>query len=866
MKTDTAPQTKYLKDYMPPDFKVDRIFLTFDLRPGKTTVTAKTVFTRINPAAKNLKLDGQRLVLKSISIDNVRLPESAYLLDEDHLTLLNVPDHFTLDVINEIHPEQNTALEGLYSSGGNYCTQCEPEGFRKITYYLDRPDVMTTYTTRIEADKKLYPILLSNGNCIDTGDLPDGRHYSVWEDPFVKPSYLFALVAGNLAHIEDTFTTMSGKKVNLYIYVNHGNEDKCQHAMLALKNSMKWDEQKYGREYDLEIFNIVAVNDFNFGAMENKSLNIFNARLVLAKPQTATDGDYDAIESVVAHEYFHNWTGNRITCRDWFQLSLKEGLTVFRDQEFSADMNDRAVQRIADVESLRNRQFAEDASPMAHPIRPDNYIEINNFYTATVYEKGAEIIRMFHTLLGAENYRKATDLYFERHDGQAVTCDDFVKCMEDATGADFTQFKLWYAQAGTPEIKVTSRYDASKEEFALTFHQHIPVTPGQDNKKSMHIPVAIGLLDKNGKDLLPEGTRILNVTEAEQTFLFGGMHEKPVASILRGFSAPVKLETDQSNEDLLFLMAHDTDGFNRWDAGQQYLKRLIFDIVDGKTSTVPQNCVDAFGLLIANRQLDRGLLAKALTLPEESYLAQFSSAVDVDGIHQARLSIMSAIGRAHQDQIVDLYRELEDASDYRPDPISIGKRRLRAILLRYLQHAQPDLALDLALQQNRLANNMSEQVAALSVLADLSGDARDVAFATFHTKWKEDPLVLDKWFALQGLTDREDTVDKVKALLAHGDFTYRNPNRLRTLVGSFSSNAVHFHRKDGAGYELLADVVITANGINPSVAARLLAPLRQWKRYDRSRQGLMEKALQRILAEKSLSPDVYEIASKSLNG
>lgn len=867
MKTDTAPQTKYLKDYMPPDFKVDRVYLTFDLKPGTTTVSAKTVFTRINSAAKNLKLDGMNLSLKSVSMDNARLPDSAYLADEHHLTLLNVPDHFTLDIVTDIQPENNTALEGLYYSSGNYCTQCEPEGFRKITYYLDRPDVMTTYTTRIEADKTLYPVLLSNGNCIDKGDLPDGRHYAVWEDPFVKPSYLFALVAGRLDHIHDTFTTMSGKTVDLYIYVNPGNEDKCHHAMLALKSAMKWDEEEYGREYDLSIFNIVAVDDFNMGAMENKSLNIFNSSLVLAKPETATDGDYHAIESVIAHEYFHNWTGNRITCRDWFQLSLKEGLTVFRDQEFSSDMNDRAVQRISDVEALRNAQFAEDASPMAHPIRPDNYIEINNFYTATVYEKGAEVIRMFHTLLGPENYRKATDLYFERHDGQAVTCDDFIACMEDAIGSDFTQFRLWYSQAGTPEIKVTSHYNTDKQEYALTFHQHVPNTPGQDDKKPMHIPVAIGLLDKNGNDILTEGTRILHVTQKEQTFLFNGLAEKPIASLLRGFSAPVKLDHDLSSSELLFLMAHDTDGFNRWDAGQIYLKRLIFDMVDGTRDTVPQECIKAFGSLLGDTSVDRALLARLLTLPAENYLAQFTPAVNINGIHRARLDIMAEIGDAHYNLMLSIYDSLLDITAYSPDPQSMGKRRLKAILLRYLQQADAGKAHDLAIAQNHGANNMTDKISALSVLADMKDAERDAAFDEFYHQWKHEPLVLNKWFALQAQADRDDVIDQVQSLLSHPDFTFKNPNRVRSLIGSFSmNNLVHFHRADGAGYEMLADIVIQLNDINPAIAARLLTPLRQWRRYDTSRQVLMEKALRRILEQKSVSPDVYEIASKSLNG
>ncbi len=865
-RTENAPQTKYLKDYKKPDFSIENIHLNFDIRAGVTTVTATTVFKRDNAAATSLTLDGQEVNLKSVSINGQKLADSSYSADDVSLTVHNVPDHFILEIVNEIKPEENTALEGLYFSGGNYCTQCEPEGFRKITYYLDRSDVMTKYTTRIEADKKACPVLLGNGNCIDKGDLADGRHYAVWEDPFIKPSYLFALVAGNLAHIHDTFTTVSGRKVDLYIYVNHGNEDKCDHAMKALKDSMKWDEEKYGREYDLNIFNIVAVNDFNFGAMENKSLNIFNSKLVLAKPETATDADYGAIEGVVAHEYFHNWTGNRITCRDWFQLSLKEGLTVFRDQTFSGDMNSHAVQRIDDVEQLRNFQFPEDASPMAHPIRPDNYIEINNFYTPTVYEKGAEVIRMMHTLLGAEKYRKATDLYFARHDGQAVTCDDFVQCMQDASGVDLTQFKLWYSQAGTPTLTVTSHYDDAGKKFHLTIRQDTPDTPGQKDKKPMHIPVAVGLLGANGSDMLPGGTRILHLVEKEQTFVFDGIAEKPVPSILRGFSAPVKLKTDLTDKELLFLMAHDSDGFNRWDSGQTYLQRLILSLAGGAERRMPQACLDAFGALIKDTKADRALLAKALVLPSETYLAQLMDVVDVDALHDARHFVSHAIGKTYMAELVALYEANIDNGPYSPDPLSVGKRRLKSAALRFIQAASPLEAVRLAAAQYKSATNMTDKVTALGVLADTETPERDAAFADFYATWKHEPLVLDKWFSLQAIADRGATVEDVTGLTGHPDFTYKNPNRLRALMGSFAiGNQKWFHRKDGEGYRLLADTVIKVNGINPSTAARLVGPLRNWRRYDAARKALMENELKRILAEKDISNDVYEIVSKSLS-
>jgi aminopeptidase N len=864
--TDKTPQTKFLKDYRAPDFKIGSIHLTFSIFEEKTTVTAKTTFTRMNPEAKNIVLDGQSLALKSIALDGNALSGNRYTTDDDSLTLHDVPDTFTLDIVTEIYPEKNTALEGLYCSSGNYCTQCEPEGFRKITYYLDRSDVMTTFTTRIEADKTACPVLLSNGNCIEKGDLEGGRHYSVWEDPFVKPCYLFALVAGNLAHIHDTFTTMSGKKVDLYIFVNHGNEDKCAHAMDSLKRSMKWDEEKYGREYDLNIFNIVAVSDFNFGAMENKSLNIFNSKLVLAKAETATDADFLAIEGVVAHEYFHNWTGNRITCRDWFQLSLKEGLTVFRDQCFSADMNSEAVQRIDDVEGLRNAQFPEDAGPMAHSVRPDNYIEINNFYTATVYEKGAEVIRMMHTLLGPQKYRAATDLYFERFDGQAVTCDDFAQCMQDASGIDLTQFKLWYNQAGTPEITAKGSYDTAKKSFTLTLAQRIPDTQGQTNKKPMHMPIAVGLLGQDGQDLLPETTRILELKQQEQAFTFENVIEKPVPSILRGFSAPVKLSSDLSDTDLLFLMAHDSDGFNRWDAGQAYFQRLILSLARGTETEIPFALLNAFGSILTDRKSDKALLAKALTLPSEGYLAQFMEIVDVDGIHAARNRVITEIAKKYTAELKALYQENADTGPYDPSPASVGKRRLKAAALRYIQAADDAEAVGLAVTQYTAAKNMTDKVTALAILTDTQRPERQQVFEDFYQTWKSNPLVLDKWFSLQAISDRKDTPEAVLALTSHPDFTYKNPNRLRALVGAFSAgNQKWFHRNDGAGYKLLADTAITVGALNPSMAARLLTPLRQWRRYDAARRGLMESELRRILSQKGISNDVFEIVSKSLN-
>jgi len=860
MSEKQAPQPKYLKDYKAPEFKVNSLYLDFNLNEEVTTVKATIEFERLKNDAKNLVLAGEELQLKSVKINGQELSAESYTKDDISLTIKDVSDKFTLETMVEIHPETNTALEGLYKSSGNYCTQCEPEGFRKITYYLDRPDVMTKFTTRIEAEKK-YPILLSNGNCIDKGDLANDRHFAIWQDPFSKPSYLFALVAGDLAHIHDRFMTMNGKIVDLYIYVNHGNQDKCDHAMVSLKNAMRWDEKTYGREYDLNIFNIVAVDDFNFGAMENKSLNIFHSRLVLAKPETATDTDFMNIESVIAHEYFHNWTGDRITCRNWFQLSLKEGLTVFRDQSFSSDMNSEAVERIDNVNFLRTLQFAEDASPMAHPIRPESYIEMNNFYTTTVYEKGSEVIRMIYTLLGKEKFRKATDLYFERHDGQAVTCEDFVKCMEDASGVDLKQFRLWYSQAGTPKIKVTSHYDEENKKFTLDFEQTIPDTAGQIDKKPMHMPIATGLLDHQGHDMLPEGTKVLELKEAKQQFVFENIQQRPIPSILRGFSAPVKMETDLSDDDLLFLMAHDSDGFNRWEAGQIYLQRFILS----NSREIPEELLEAFYKVITDKKADKSLLAKALSIPSESYLAQLMPVVDVEGIYESRKFVLSCIAHKYMSELDELYHDNVDKEEYSLSNESMGKRSLKNIALRYIKHGDSDLAHRIAFAQYEKTHNMTDKVSSLSILSDTDSKLKGLAFETFYNQWKDNNLVIDKWFAIQAMADRKDVPELVMNLIQHPDFTYKNPNRLRSLISNFSAgNPRWFHRQDGLGYKILADVILKVNDINPSTAARLTTPFKQWKNYDSSRKSLMENELKRILSYEGVSKDVYEIVSRSL--
>jgi aminopeptidase N len=897
MRTD-LPKTVYLKDYTPLPYKVKHIDLRFEIFDGRTVVHATTQFTRNGSHKEPLFLYGEDLKLLSAKLDGREISAD---IDDKGMTLPPPDaDEFTMEFVTEIYPEKNTRLEGLYNSGGTYCTQCEAEGFRRITFYPDRPDVMATFRVRIEADKEKCPVLLSNGNLVESGDihpppLPSPlekgegerlRHFTVWDDPTPKSCYLFALVAGDLTNIHDTFTTMSGNKVDLYIYVRKGDEGQCGHAMTSLKKSMKWDEDVYGREYQYNIFNIVAVSDFNMGAMENTSLNIFNTALVLAHPETATDNDFLRVESVIAHEYFHNWTGNRVTCRDWFQLTLKEGLTVFRDQEFSADLNSRAVQRIDDVQHLRKMQFPEDAGPLAHPIQPDNYIEINNFYTMTVYEKGAEVIRMFHTLLGADTYRKATDLYFDRFDGQAVTCQDWVKCMEDASGLDLTQFRLWYSQAGTPEVEARGEYDAAAKTYTLTFKQHIPATPGQSEKKPMHVPVAVGLVGANGEDMelppLPPRSRggstpppacggneggavttiILHLTQAEQRFTFENIGAKPVPSILRNFSAPVKLTTDLTDDDLRFLMVHDSDGFNRWEAGQNYALRCINRMIDG--GALEQGLIDALesilDLAIEGKE-DKALLARALSLPEVGIIAQTRDVVDPDRIYNTREKYKAVLRDVCGGKLISVYQTNMESGAFSISPEAMAKRSLKNVCLSYLDDPA------LALQHYQGAGNMTDRVAALSALTDHEGEKKESAFSEFYQKFENYPLVVDKWFSLQAMSVNDNTIGNIKSLAKHKDFTLKNPNRVRSLYSAFAmNNPVAFHRADGSGYNLLRDAVISLNDINPQIAARLLTPLREWRRYTQDRQAKMQKTLQEIAIIEKLSPDVFEIVSKSLKG
>jgi len=858
MRTDT-PKTIYLKDYTPPSYTVKHVDLTFWITPGRTAVKSIVTYSKNHSGNEPLFLNGEGPKLQAITLNG---QETDFLVHDDGISLTPPKDaeEFTTEITTVIIPEENTALEGLYKSGDTYCTQCEAQGFRRITFFPDRPDIMATYRVRIEADKDTCPVLLSNGNLIDSGDLPNNRHFTVWDDPTPKAGHLFALVAGNLVSVHDTFTTRSGRTVDLYIYVRKGDEGQCKHAMQSLQKSMKWDEDVYGREYQYNLFNIVAVSDFNMGAMENTSLNIFNTALVLAHPDTATDNDFMRVEGVIAHEYFHNWTGNRVCCRDWFQLTLKEGLTVFRDQEFSADMNSRALKRIEDVQILRKSQFTEDAGPLAHPIRPDNYIEINNFYTVTVYEKGAEVIRMFHTLLGPENYRKATDLYFDRFDGQAVTCEDWVDCMAHVSGLDFSQFKLWYAQAGTPQIDAKTHYNAQDKTFTLTLSQTIPPTPGQPFKQPMHIPVAFGLLSPNGDDLI--GTQILHLTKPVQEFVFKDIPSRPVPSILRGFSAPVRLTTDLTNEDLKFLMVHDTDGFNRWEAGQIYALRVITDAID--TGTIHDGFFDCFeGLLdqAITGQADLALLAKALALPDFQVIAQSRSIIDPSAIHDALTILKQEIRKRFNAKLTTLYQQTMETGPYSTTPSAIAKRMIKNTALSYLNDPK------IAYAQYEQATNMTDRVAALSVLKDHMGSENKQAFSHFYQTFKDYPLVIDKWFHLQASGMHEDVITVVKKLAQHPDFTLKNPNRVRSLYGAFSANnPVYFHHKSGAGYKFLLDAITELNTKNPQIAARLLTPLRDWKRYTPDRQNLMKSVLEQILALPSLSPDVYEIASKSLKG
>jgi aminopeptidase N len=867
------PQTIRLADYTPPPYRATHIDLAFDLHPTATRVTAVTQYEANHDrsvSVKALELDGERMTLHLIQLNDKDLIDGKdYTRGEHGLTIHLPPQKFTLRVVTEVNPEANKALEGLYLSRGKFTTQCEAEGFRRITYFQDRPDVMTTFRVTLTAPKSTCPVLLSNGNPVEFRDEAQDRHSAVWDDPYPKPCYLFALVAGDLGHIADTFTTRSGRKVDLKIYVERGKEQRALYAMDALKRSMTWDEEKYGREYDLDIFNIVAVSDFNMGAMENKGLNIFNDKYILADAETATDVDYEMIESIVAHEYFHNWTGNRITCREWFQLSLKEGLTVFRDQQFSEDMRTAAVRRIDDVDALRGRQFTEDASPLAHPVRPESYIEINNFYTATVYEKGAEVIRMQYTLLGPEKYRKALDLYFDRHDGQAVTCEDFVACMEDAGERDLSQFKLWYRQAGTPTISASGMHDAGTNTYTLTLVQAVAPTPGQPVKEPMHIPIAVGFVGRNGQDVplrlkgestAPVNTLVLELRQPSQQFVFENIPSGALPSLNRGFSAPVNVASTLSDADRAFLMSHDSDTFNRWQAKQDYAGSVI---VDGAPA---EGFIAAMGDVLADVSIDDAYKAWLMQLPAFDDLANRMVVEDPVGLYEKREGMKKAIATKHRDALLKLY-QAKHGGPFMPDAAGAGRRALKNTALAYLAALNtPDMT-QLVKQQFDTADNMTDRMAALGALVELDSPERQQTLDAFHERYKDDAVVLDKWLSVQACSSLPGALSRVKALLTHPSYDAKNPNRIRALIGGFSlRNPVHFHALDGSGYAFLADQIIAVDKFNPQTAARLLPPLGRWKCFDATRQMTMKKALQKIVAEQNLSRDVYELATKSLAG
>lgn len=882
------PKEIFLKDYKLPDYYFDTMDLNFLLGEEKTTVYSKiTVLPRVEGSPFPLVLDGVDLKLVSVKVNSKELKEEDYVLSPRHLTLPSLPSgEFTLEIVTEICPQKNTSLEGLYKSSGNFCTQCEAEGFRKITFYQDRPDIMAKYTCRIEGDKSLYPVLLSNGNLIEHGDLEGGKHYAIWEDPFKKPCYLFALVAGQLESRDDTFVTRSGRTVSLRIWTPAQDVPRTVHAMYSLKAAMKWDEDVFGLEYDLDLFNIVAVPDFNMGAMENKSLNIFNSKLVLASPETATDADYAAILGVIGHEYFHNWTGNRVTCRDWFQLSLKEGLTVFRDQEFSSDMGSRTVKRIADVSRLRNYQFPQDAGPMAHPVRPHSYIKMDNFYTVTVYEKGAEVVRMYKTLLGSQGFRKGMDLYFKRHDGQAVTCEDFFAAMRDANDADFANFLLWYSQAGTPLVKVTSSYNAETRTYSLKFSQEVPPTPGQPVKEPMFIPVAVGFLDSTGKEMplsfvyhdgtlqsvvsndQPTYTTVLRVTKKEEEFLFSDISEKPIASLLRGYSAPIRLDTDLTDSDLFFLLAHDSDEFNRWEAGQVLARKLMLGLVadfqQNRPLVLNPKFVHGLKSILLDSSLDKEFIAKAITLPGEGEIMDIMEVADPDAVHAVRSFIRKQLASELRAELLSTVEKNRSSEDYVFNHPNMARRALKNVALGYLALLDDPELTELALHEYRTAANMTEQFAALAAIAQIPGKTRDDVLADFYSKWQQDFLVVNKWFALQAMADIPQNVENVRNLLNHPAFDLRNPNKVYSLIGGFCGSPVNFHAKDGSGYKFLGEMVVQLDKINPQVASRMVSAFSRWKRYDDTRKSLAKAQLEMIVACNGLSENVYEIASKSL--
>ncbi|KKI21176.1 aminopeptidase N [Sphingomonas sp. Ag1] len=855
-----TPAVHRREDYRPPAWLVPDVSLDFALDPSATRVRARLDVRRGGETGEPLRLDGDGLTAIAVLVDGVAVND--WRMENDQLVIPLSGDAHVIETEVEIAPDRNTQLMGLYSSGGNLCTQCEAEGFRRITFFPDRPDVLATYRVRMSADKARYPVLLANGDPIASGDNDDGTHWAEWHDPFPKPSYLFALVAGDLACNRGTFTTRSGREVELGIWVRAADLPKTDHALHALKLSMAWDERVYGREYDLDVFNIVAVDDFNFGAMENKGLNIFNSRYILADPDTATDYDYDAIATVVAHEYFHNWSGNRVTCRDWFQLSLKEGFTVFRDQGFSADQGSAAVKRIEDVRGLRASQFPEDAGPLAHPVRPESYLEISNFYTSTIYNKGAELIRMMATILGPTRFRAACDLYFDRFDGTAATCEDFVACMEEGGGVDLSRFRLWYSQAGTPRVAASLSHDGGRATLRLA--QHVPPTPGQAVKEPMVLPLKIRLFGaETGRPLGPE--QLVLLQDASETIVFDGIAERPVLSINRGFSAPVTIESDRTAEELAFLARHDDDPFARYEAMQQLmLDTLVAGAVEGAADH--RAVIDAVADTLDDPTLDRAFVAEAVLLPSESFIGDQLSVVDPDAIFAAREALRADLGRALGDRWREIYDANESDRPYEYTPAAKAARRIRNVALGYIAASGASDAAALAFRQFERADNMTDRQGALSVLVNGESDLREATLDIFYNRYAGNPLVLDKWFQTQALSTRVDTLAAVRALAEHPDFTLANPNRARSLIGAFAVNQRAFNQADGAGYRFLADQLIALDRLNPQTAAKLLPPLGRWRRFDPARAALMRAELERIVGTSGLSKDLFEQASKSLDG
>ena len=886
--SDSAARAIRLQDYAPPAYVVDTVELDADIARPWATIRARLAIHR-NPAGSGgpLELDGKHLELLSVAIDGVPLDASRYAVGSAQLRIPVVPDAFTLETAVRFDPWKNTRLEGFYASKDGLFSQCEAEGFRTITFFPDRPDVMATYRVTLHASREEFPHLLANGNLVSSADEGGGRHNATWEDPFPKPCYLFAMVAAKLDLLEDHFVTKSGKKALLQVYVEPGKLDQAGFSMQCLKRAMQWDEERFGLELDLDRFMIVAVGDFNMGAMENKGLNIFNTKYVLARADTATDFDFMMIDRVVAHEYFHNWTGNRVTCRDWFQLSLKEGLTVFRDQEYGGDEYSRAVSRIQDVRDLRERQFPEDAGPMAHPVRPDSYVEINNFYTATVYDKGAEVVRMYQTLLGRDGFRRGMDLYFERHDGQAVTCDDFRAAMADANDLDLGQFGRWYSQAGTPVLETRGAYDAAARTYELILRQSCPATPGQSEKLPFHIPVAIGLVDPQGYDmaLRLEGeetahaspdpktgaiTRVFPLTEAETKLVFVDVTEPPVASILRGFSAPVVLRHDYSDAELTHLMAHDADPFNRWEAGQVLAARILLAGVDairaGREMVVPTAFVEALGRVLTDGARDPAFAAECLQLPGEGVIAERMTVADPDAIHAARKRLVLEVAQRYRTRFEGAFRHFGVPGAYSPDAAAAGRRALRNAALAYIMAIDDSTARALTFLEFRRAENMTDAMAALACLAHSAGAERDRALAMFHDKWKDEALVVDKWFRIQAVSDLPGAVGRVEQLLAHPAFDLRNPNRARSVLHAFASeNLVHFHGADGSGYRLVAGKVVELDRLNPQVASRLARAFDRWKKFDAGRQAHARAALESIRSAAGVSADVAEVVNRALS-